>query len=130
MLDVNVYHMVCLSKIFYQQLLDRSVKTSKHCGLVNISSLLHGVEVPYNCTYAATKALMTHFTNGLKLEYDHLKLKGNLDIQVVNPAGVATAIVDNPMYRLVGTPADVFVKGALGDLGLKSMTYGILWHEL
>ena len=63
MLDVNMYHVVALAKLYLPQLNDRS-----QGGFISVSSITAHCVMPLNTAYCASKAFCTNFTAGVALD--------------------------------------------------------------
>ena len=62
MMDVNMYHVTCISKLFYEQLIHRALGLGKKSALITISSVSCFHAMPYNTVYSASKAFVLSFT--------------------------------------------------------------------
>ncbi len=97
MIDTNVYHPVMLAKLLLPRLIAR-----RRAALIINSSAVSQNPCAGNCTYAATKAFVTNFTQGLTYELKHT----NVDFQALNPSGTATNLVQHWGLKFVGTPCE------------------------
>lgn len=114
MIDLNVYTLVALTHRYLQPMRER-----KSGVILNVSSTAGFQPVPFMATYAATKAFVTSFSEGLWEENRQFGVKilalcpGRTETNFFNEAGSG----DNMPYRSVETPAAV-VETALR--GIKS----------
>jgi short-subunit dehydrogenase len=70
--NVNVIAPVRITRKFVPLLLDHTNKTTKRCGIINISSFAGLIVCPTSAVYSATKAALYMFSRCLQAEY-----KGN-----------------------------------------------------
>lgn len=68
-LDMNMYHVISVVKLFYQRMLDRTLQSpGTHSGFVFVSSVVAKLPLGYGTTHHASKAWVDYVARGLKLE--------------------------------------------------------------
>ena len=131
MLDVNIYHVGAVTKLFYQRLLDRTLqKPGIHSGIVTISSIASDYPMGFSI-YHATKAWVSYMTEGLQLEVQRAVMPWSkmVDVMCLKP-GVTVSNMPPKHIMHLATPTHIVVAGALNNLGQYSTTYGHWAHEV
>jgi len=131
MLDVNIYHVGAVTKLFYQRLLDRTLqKPGIHSGIVTVSSIASCHPVAFGAIYHATKAWVSYMNEGLQLEVQRADMPWSkmVDVMCLKP-GITVSNMPPAHVRHLATPTDVVVRGAINNLGQYSETYGYWLHE-
>ena len=119
MLDVNIYHVGTVTKLFYQRLLDRTLnKPGIHSGIVTVSSVASESPLAYNSLYHATKAWVTYMSEGLKLELERADMPWGkmVDVMCLKPACTMSNLVPAHFIKFA-TPVHLVVGGAVNNLG-------------
>jgi len=94
--------------------------------VINISSLSGLMPTPLLSVYSASKSYVDIFSRGLCEEY---KNKG-ITVQSVAPGYVVSKLSKIRKPTLIAPTPEVFVKSALGTLGIESSTTGFWLHDL
>ena len=71
MVDVNVTHVIMMTKLFVEKLIKREKKSA----IINVGSTVGYNVMSGNAVYCATKAAVMYFTEAIGIE-----LKGKIDI--------------------------------------------------
>lgn len=109
-IELNIVSVVILTKLFLKEMVARD--SGK---VLNVASVASKAPHPYLCVYAATKAFVYHFTQGLINELQDSKvtmtalIPGPTDTDFFNKAGMQTTVV--AMEGDLADPADVAKDG-------------------
>src|SRR5690606_16495132 len=109
-IELNIVSVVILTKLFLKEMVARD--SGK---VLNVASVASKAPHPYLCVYAATKAFVYHFTQGLINELQDSKvtmtalIPGPTDTDFFNKAGMQTTVV--AMECDLADPADVAKDG-------------------
>jgi uncharacterized protein len=108
LLDLNCKAQLMLSHFFGNKMIPRAKG-----GIINVASASAFLPMPYWSNYAASKAYLLHFSEGLWFE---LKEKG-IDVLAVCPGATKTGFAERASVRPTGmTPAEV-VSASLKHIG-------------
>jgi len=146
MLDINIYHVGAVTKLFYPRLLARTLKNpGLHSGILTVSSVASDSPLGYVSIYHATKAWVTylaisykehHFastymTEGLTLEHQRAAMPWSnmVDTLLLKP-GLTVSNMPPKHILKFATPTNLVVQGTINNLGQYSTTYGYWQHEL
>ncbi len=99
LLTTNVLSPVKLARLFVPHLAERA----RSGGLLLISSLAGSMPVPYQTDYAAMKAFLTSFGQGLAYEVRDL----GLSVTTFLPGGIATEMLEKSGTSRIAKPGDV-----------------------
>ncbi|XP_007231663.3 17-beta-hydroxysteroid dehydrogenase type 3 [Astyanax mexicanus] len=94
--------------------------------VLNVSSGIAKIPCPTYALYAASKAFVERFSQGLLAEY---RSSGIL-IQSVSPFGVSTTMTGHPKPDLITFTAEEFVRNSLMYLKTGEQTYGSVRHSI
>ena len=94
--------------------------------IINVSSLSGLMPTPLLSVYSGTKAYVDMFSRGLASEYK----KFGITIQSVAPGYVVSKLSKMKKPSLMAPTPDVYVKSALGRLGIDSRTTGFWTHDV
>ncbi|CAK90631.1 unnamed protein product (macronuclear) [Paramecium tetraurelia] len=117
-ITVNCFPIVFLTKKIIANMLQR-----KKSAIINLSSFTGRVPMPYNQTYAASKAFDDYFSRSIALEYP------NIDILAHRPMYVTTPMTNFQKGQGAISPFQA-AKGALQRLGLEYSTHGHIFHRI
>ena len=88
------------------------------------SSGLGKIPVAGTCTYAATKAFVSNFAQGLSYEVEN-----KIDVVDFVMGEVNTKLLSNNINNPRSVDADVAVNGLMKDIGREKETWGCARHE-
>ncbi|TRY76514.1 hypothetical protein TCAL_03530 [Tigriopus californicus] len=121
LVNVNITSMNAMTRLVLPQM-----KQRQKGAVVNLSSMSALIPAPLLSVYAGVKAYVDTFTKGLALEYG----KYGITIQCVLPGYVVSNMSGLKKPSFIAPTPDVFVKSALGRLGVFSRTTGYIVHDL
>ncbi|VDP94856.1 unnamed protein product [Echinostoma caproni] len=105
--------------------LPRLVEQNSGAAVINLSSFSGCNPLPYLTLYSGTKAFDRHLSNSLAVELNDR----NVIVQTVCPMYVATSMVGRRRGFFVLDPRE-YVRSALNQLGVETLTYGHWIHAL
>ncbi len=112
---INISSMNAMCRLVMPQMAKR-----RRGAVINLSSMSCLIRMPLYSVYAGTKAYVDVFTAGLELEY---RSKG-ITTQCVLPGYVVSNMSKLRKPSLIAPTPEVFVKSALGRLGIEKRTCG------
>ncbi|XP_037780763.1 inactive hydroxysteroid dehydrogenase-like protein 1 [Penaeus monodon] len=123
--NVNVASVPAMTSLVLPGMLER-----KKGAIINISSEVAYLSLPYLQMYAATKSFVSSFTRAIDAEY----YSSGITVQCIEPAGVSTNMnaFDERIHRpgfFTPTP-DHFATSAVATLGYSNCTTGHWTHGL
>ena len=122
MVNVNIVAEVALTHAVLKGMVQR-----KKGVIVHISSGTSYFPIPLFQIYPATKAFVSHFTQGLQLE---LGAYPDIHHQLVTPHFVQTNMAREAPAFVVLAPVKDFVRYAVGTIGIADKTTGFWKHEI
>lgn len=121
LVNVNITSMNAMTRLILPQM-----KQRQKGAVINLSSMSALIPAPLLSVYAGVKAYVDTFTKGLALEYG----KYGITVQCVLPGYVVSNMSGLKRPSFIAPTPDVFVKSALGRLGVFSRTTGYIVHDL
>ncbi|XP_063896386.1 very-long-chain 3-oxoacyl-CoA reductase isoform X1 [Helicoverpa armigera] len=121
LLKANVVSVTRMTRLVLPQMVQR-----KKGVLINIGSLSTDIPCPMLSVYAATKAYVDKFTEGLEMEYG----KKGIIIQCVLPGFVCSNMSGIRKSTLLAPSAKVFVNSAIDLVGIARKTTGYFPHVI
>ena len=94
--------------------------------IINISSFSASIPTPLLSVYSATKAYVDLLSQGLAKEY----LSKGITVQCILPGHVVSKLSKIRRASINVPTSDVFVKSALGRLGIDTRTTGFWAHDV
>jgi short-subunit dehydrogenase len=110
-LETNVLGLLSVTQAFLPRMRER-----RHGHIINVSSLVGRIVMPYESVYVASKHAVEGLSDGLRFELAPF----GIDVTIVEPGPVRTAFEDHgisqlAMLPLAGTPYQDHIKGFVAE---------------
>jgi short-subunit dehydrogenase len=132
MMEVNMIALTILQEKFYKKVKASGDKQRRYA-LLNVSSIAGEGPMAYNASYAATKAYVNNFTEGIAFEAS--TDVPNLDVNCLTPSTTYTGLIEGVnqgavLETILGLKASTVARASLGRLGDgKVVNGGHLSHD-
>eukprot|EP00095_Tigriopus_kingsejongensis_P000962 maker-scaffold83_size396513-snap-gene-1.20 protein:Tk00962 transcript:maker-scaffold83_size396513-snap-gene-1.20-mRNA-1 annotation:"hypothetical protein DAPPUDRAFT_301034" len=121
LVNVNITSMNSITRLILPQMVER-----KKGAVINLSSLSAIIPAPLLSVYGGVKAYVDRFSQGLAMEYAPY----GITIQCVLPGYVVSNMSGLKKASFIAPTAEVFVRSALGRLGVFAWTNGFWVHDV